>query len=234
MLGCLFFEYTYRIFGRALAYKFLYFVVPFYVLFARKAFAASRSYFEKIYGKLTWLEANKHFARQYMAMARTILDRVILLRAGSGAFSYEYDDNGERENLYEAEEGAIMLSAHFGNWDFVSGLAQDKKISVAMVMYQDKADQMGTYLRNARKDHPVEVIEVNEEEFTSLKILRHLRSGGALAIHGDRVWGTRTLSHDFLGAKAAFSGGSVFVVRRLPRAGVFVSGDEKKAMIATI
>ena len=109
-----------------------------------------------------------------------------------------------RENLYtalEAEKGAIVFLAHFGNWELLSlvygALIPDRAKAIAFPL---KNDPLNTYLWRHREQLSLKLIPRNR---AVRETLRALRNNQAIGFFADQNAGTEGVFVNFLGKPAS-------------------------------
>ncbi|HKO50901.1 MAG TPA: lysophospholipid acyltransferase family protein [Polyangiaceae bacterium] len=111
-----------------------------------------------------------------------------------------------REHLrsaLDAGRGVILVTAHIGPWDCAARLlAKDFSADVIVVMLAEP-DEAARQVHDAiRERNGVRVMHVGEHPLDALPLLRHVRSGGVVAIQLDRAApGGRALAVDLFGAE---------------------------------
>jgi KDO2-lipid IV(A) lauroyltransferase len=115
-------------------------------------------------------------------------------------FSHEHADRVIR--VAERGHGAIFVTAHCGSWDVAGSVLDRRGLKLGMVMAaEDDVDARELHDR-ARARHGIEVFHVGSDPLAALPLLRHLRSGGVVAMQIDRSpSGMRTRACDFFGAR---------------------------------
>ncbi len=99
--------------------------------------------------------------------------------------------------------GIIMVTAHTAGWETVGPvLARDQGLEILIVM-QPEADARARALHDeARKRAGVSIVHAGDDPLASLPLLRHLRSGGVVALQIDRsAPGMRTREVELLGER---------------------------------
>ena len=206
-----FFQLT-RLLGSWPAYAFLYPVVLFYTLTARAGRAASLQYQERLFGPSRG--PGQSFARAYrhiLAFARTLVDRALIATRGKDIFECSHHGLEHLQAAAAAKKGAVLITAHVGNWEVASGLLEGRLTArVALVAYRGEEERLARYLERASGPKP-RIIAVGESDLTSLAILHALRDGELVSMQGDRPMGPRVVRVPFLGAEAPFPVGPFIV-----------------------
>jgi lauroyl/myristoyl acyltransferase len=84
--------------------------------------------------------------------------------------------------------GVILVTAHIGPWDCAARLlAKDFSADVVVVMLAEPDERARRIHDSIRERTGVRVMHVGEHPLDSLPLLRHVRSGGVLAVQLDRA-----------------------------------------------
>jgi len=111
--------------------------------------------------------------------------------------------NGEahlREALSEGR-GVILVTGHIGPWDCAARLlAKDFRAPVLVVMLAEPDERARQVHDAVRERGGVRVVHIGEHPLDALPLLRHVQSGGVLAIQLDRAApGGRSLTVQLFG-----------------------------------
>jgi KDO2-lipid IV(A) lauroyltransferase len=127
-------------------------------------------------------------------------------------FSFEMEGNwAALTRARAAGRGALIVSAHLGNW-FSGGIAVARHgIPVRTVMYRNHAgdfmDQKVAKRGNLRQTF------VDDDPFSMMEVVRALREGEVVAMLGDKPWDARSIEVPFFGRPAKFPLGTVKLAR---------------------
>ncbi|MBW1680641.1 MAG: lysophospholipid acyltransferase family protein [Deltaproteobacteria bacterium] len=144
--------------------------------------------------------------RMFLNYGRYMVDYFLLPQLPPSEVRRFFGDLRGEHHLKEALDrgrGAILLSAHVGNWEFGGTMMRLEDYPLAVVAMSHNTRVTNGLVNRLRKGKGIEVIEVDRSPFSSLKILKHLRRNGVVAMIGDR---------DFLGTGKAvtFFGETVY------------------------
>lgn len=138
------------------------------------------------------------------------------LMAGRRRFDdiFRFEMEGNWPALLRARatgRGAILASAHLGNW-FGGGIAVARHgIPVRTVMYRNHAgdfmDQKVARRGNIRQTF------VNGDPFSTMEVIRGLRQGEVVAMLGDKPWDARSIDIPFFGKSCKFPVGTARLAR---------------------
>jgi lauroyl/myristoyl acyltransferase len=98
--------------------------------------------------------------------------------------------------------GAIVWTAHLGNWEFASRLLElhGRPVNVARVVEPGKPAE--TMLRELMTNDLLRIVQLNDDAMAPLKLLHALRANEIVAIQGDRVYQPFHADLPFFGARA--------------------------------
>ncbi len=137
----------------------------------------------------------------YRNFAVTIIDRLLFLLQGPPAFPYVSEGAEHIIELFAS--GGILLTAHMGNTEVAAGGpgASERMRKLTVVRVEAEGDHGRGLLLALPTDWQPRIIAVNRSEgFSTLSILRDLRAGAVVAMHGDRMVDDRKAVVQFLGA----------------------------------
>jgi predicted LPLAT superfamily acyltransferase len=204
VFGHWFFLALTRAFGRSVAYWVIY-PVTFYFLFASPvARTASREFLRRAVGPAHWLRSMIRTYRHLLAFARTMVDRAVFRTRGKSAFRYTEEGLHRIQEAAAAGSGAVLLTAHIGNWELAAGLLPASLGErLAVVAYEGERDRIAEFMKRSGGPQ-LRVIDVGRDFLASLEMIRALRGGALLAVQGDRPMGGQVVSVPFLGREARF------------------------------
>lgn len=204
VFGHWFFLTITRASGRALAYWVIYPVTLYFLITAPTARAASREFLRRALGPTDWLSSMIRSYRHLLAFARTMVDRALFRTRGKTAFRYSEEGIHLIQEAAAAGKGAVLLTAHVGNWELAGGLlsgAAGEKL--AIVAYEGERERIAQFMKRSGGPQ-FRIIDVGRDFLASLEMIRALRGGAVLAVHGDRPMGGQVIAVPFLGREARF------------------------------
>ena len=108
-------------------------------------------------------------------------------------------------------KGAILASAHLGNWHGGGVAISRQGVPVRVVMYRNHAgDVMDQKVARRAK---VRQTYIDSDPLSMVEIIRALRSGEVLAMLVDKPWDSRSLAVPFFGKPSYFPVGPVRLAR---------------------
>lgn len=211
-----------RLLGRAVTRTCIVSIVTFiYFCRDRSARQASREFLERVHGRppSRWL-----IFRHLYTFATVTLDRSFLLSGMLNKFDVSVE--GE-EHFEDLEQGAIIVTAHFGNFEIMRVMGQrDRDYTINVLL--DKQHNPDT-LRFLRQLNPAMADRIVDAATPGpqlvLKLAALLDENHLVGIMADRVMtGQRTMEHEFLGKKARFPYGPWAMAVILNRPVIFCFG----------
>lgn len=108
-------------------------------------------------------------------------------------------------------KGAILLSAHLGNWEFGGTMMRLSDYPLAVVALPHNTAATNALVNRFRENKGITVIEVDESPFSALPILKHLRQNGVVAMIGDKDFFGNGVPVSFFGKQVPFPVGPVTI-----------------------
>ncbi|MFC1850683.1 lysophospholipid acyltransferase family protein [candidate division CSSED10-310 bacterium] len=90
------------------------------------------------------------------------------------------------EKTLSLGKGAVLLTAHLGNWELGGYFLGRKKLAINVVYFPDRFSKIESFRSQSRKEMHVKEINVGEGTFAGLPIIRALRENEIVAMQGDR------------------------------------------------
>jgi KDO2-lipid IV(A) lauroyltransferase len=105
----------------------------------------------------------------------------------------------------EAGKGAILLTAHLGNWEMGGVLLKPLGVDLSVVYVPDQFADVEAFRARLRRATGVTGIAIHpRESLASLPVLRALRENRLVALQGDRDFNDKGVAMDFFGAPVSF------------------------------
>ena len=188
-------------------YAILVFVVPFYMLFARKRFLAIYRYFRKQHGYPPIKSLFKTYRNHYL-FGQMMLDRFAVY-AGQKNFKVDNPDNDLFLERVYAESGCIIASSHVGNPELCGYLLSQKTKRINSLIFGGEAKEVQKNRSKVLDDNNVRLIPVSAD-ISHLFILNEALTNGEMAnMPCDRAFGSaKTVECDFFNGKADFPVGA--------------------------
>lgn len=216
VLGFRFFVLFINFFGLGFTYKFLRLVVVYYYLFDKKPKNILLEFYTERLGR-TRKEALALVSKNFNLLGRSLVDRTAFLLGKKDQFNFKHIGHEYLKELDDKNTGAILVSAHLGNWDLAGNMLRstDLNSEVNIVLFAAEYEKTKEYLDQATGGQRFNIIPVSEDLSHIIKINAALKKGEFICIHGDRfVEGARTETCNFLGKEAKFPIGPFEIAAR--------------------
>lgn len=121
------------------------------------------------------------------------------------------DIKGEKilQNAMAKGKGAILLSAHVGNWEVGGSLLRILDYPLAVVVMAHNTPATNALVNRLRQNKGISVIEIDKSPFSAIEVLRHLSNNGIVAMGGDRDYFGTGREVKFLGINVRLPVGPV-------------------------
>jgi lauroyl/myristoyl acyltransferase len=110
--------------------------------------------------------------------------------------------------------GAILLSAHVGNWEIGGSVLRALDYPLAVVAMGHNTATANALVNRLRNEKGIGVIEVDQSPFWGVEILKHLRNNGVVAMNGDKDFFGLGRPITFFGQKVTFPVGPVVLAMK--------------------
>ncbi len=197
-------------------------VIPFYMLFDRRGYRASYSFYRKRlgYGPL------KSFAgvyRNFFSMGKIVIDRFAMY--GGRSFNFTFDENNCLSTLSKGEKGFVIASCHVGNFELAgySLSLGGKRLNALVFAEETKAVMAGREELFGRRN--IRMVPVSADLQHLFTVSAALADGEIVAVPADRLFGSeKKIRCCFFGEEASFPAGPYALAgaRNVPVVAVFV------------
>jgi predicted LPLAT superfamily acyltransferase len=208
-VGFWIFETVYKIFGLNVCYLFLYLVVPYYLLFDRRAVLSVMPYIEKKFPVSGFIAIYKHIYLIFLNLGRQLINRYVYL-SNKELFNITSKGLSKLLSLCDSrDKGCIMLTSHIGNWQLATEKLQslEQKVNIVMRLEENLAVKESLQLYSDKGN--IKIITPTIENLGGvLEITNALKQGEVVVMAGDRSYGADTVAVDFLGETAFFPYGA--------------------------
>ncbi len=184
------------------AYALLAPVSLYYVAREKTAIRAIKSFRRRLGLPISLVECWRHF----YSFGMNILDRYAFLARSKPPFRFTTINEEFILAALDRGKGAILLSAHVGNWEIAGNLLCDRiRKPVHYAMVDAEKPEVRSMFDKAIGNRRISIIPVNRGgmEFM-VEILNALRKNEIVCMHGDRMVGKKGRSVPFLGAPVTF------------------------------
>jgi predicted LPLAT superfamily acyltransferase len=203
--GFWFFEIFFRIFGLRGAYGFLYFVCLYYLIFDRQAVSSAKPYIVKRFPGSGLLARNYHTYRLFISQGRQLVDRMAAIVSNDKLFEIKLNGYNELFDLFrKSDNGVILLTSHFGNWQIALTSLNKLGKRVYLLMREEENQAVKDSLNVGNEKGDIRIISPEQAFGGVIEIMNVLKNGHIVSIMGDRSYGAKAFKVDFLGEKASF------------------------------
>ena len=205
-------------------YFFLVFVIPFYMLFARKGYLAIYSYFNEQHGytplKSFWKTYQNHFI-----FGQILMDRFAVYAGKKNLFRVDNPNNDLFLAMVDDPRGCIIASSHIGNPELCGYLLSQKTKRINSLIFGGEAEEVQKNRSKILENNNVRLIPVSNDMTHIFYINDALSNGEFVSMPCDRNFGSgKCVECDFLNGKADFPMGAfvLAVQYRAPVIALFV------------
>jgi predicted LPLAT superfamily acyltransferase len=226
-LGYSIFIFLLKYAGIGPAYFLLRFVAPYYIWFVPKA---TKPLYQLYQGHLHFSrrQSKKLVRKNILTFGQTLIDKIVVMSGLRHSFTVERTGGHYLNEMADAGNGGILVSAHLGNYELAGHLLQRLNSVINIVMYDGEAEQIKQYLDKITGPKTFNIIFIKEDLSHIYEMSAALRRNEFICIHADRfIKGNRTVEHDFLGSQAHFPLGPFVLASKLKAPVCFVFAVKK-------
>jgi len=198
--------------GVRAAYFLLRFVAFYYLIFSDKK--TSAFFFRKILGYGKWKTLQAIYSN-YRMLGQVLIDKVSVMAGVSKRFTFDFEGEKYLHQMSGEGKGGMIIGAHMGNGEFAGQLLERIQTKVNIVMYDAEHENLKRLFDSVEKERRINIIPIKEDFSHLFEIAKAFERNEFVAMHGDRsLPGTNTVSVDFLGKKAAFPTGPLYLASK--------------------
>ena len=187
-----------------LAYACMVPVIPFFMLFDRRAYRASYRFFRKRIGRGPLSSFFSVYANEFR-LGQIVVDRFALYAGRS--FHLQNDDRPVFKRLEEAEPGFVQLGSHAGNFEMAGYLLRPQK-RMGVLVFSGETETVMQQRSAVFSRSNIEMVPVSEDMSHLFKLNEILWDGGIVSMPGDRLFGSpKRFTCSFFGEPAPFPAG---------------------------
>jgi predicted LPLAT superfamily acyltransferase len=199
--------YYFRYGSLRVIYGLLYFIIPFYMIFARKGYRASAWYARHILHIKKWKVPFFVF-RNFYAFGTVFLDRFAIFGNPKRKFSFTIENNQLFTELLNQPQGFLIASAHLGNYEILSYSLEQYEKKIYPILYGAEAAVFQKLRTNLFQQKNIAPIILAEDGSHIFEINNALQNGDIVSMPTDRSLGNvKNFTIDFLGKPAPFPAG---------------------------
>lgn len=194
-----------------IGYALLFFIVPFYMLFARRRCLSIYHYFRRQRGCGAWRSWKKTYVN-HLIFGQTVLDKFAIFSGKSDRYQVTISGKAYFEAAVAAGKGIILAGAHVGNPEVAGYLLNTGNIPVSGIVFAKEAAAMQAFRRRTFGRQGVDLIPVEADLSHIFRIHQALQQKSIVTLPCDRVFtGNKNQSFPFLNGKAVFPLGAFYL-----------------------
>lgn len=213
-----------------LAYLFLYFIIPFYLIFDRKGYHAIYWYSKHCINKKRSFHLPFIF-KNFYNFGQVFIDRFALFGNPENRFEFIYENKEIFDQYLKGEKGFLVTSAHVGNFELLSYSIDKIEKILHPILFGGEAEVFQKLRSAVFSDKNIEPIILNEDGSYIFEINNSLQKGGIVSMPADRTIGnSKVFTTQFLGHPATFPLGVFHIASSLdvPILTIFVVKEKYK------
>lgn len=223
VLGYKFFILIIKTLGLGGTYFILRFVTFYYYIFAKNNRKAILSFYTEALG-FSKKEARKTARKNFFYFGQTLVDRFAFLLNKADKITYSFVNESTLLAIKEKGEGAILLSAHVGNWETAGNLLKHRVSNrINVVMLDDEYEKIKDFVNESTGGSKFNVIPIKNDLSHIIKIKNALTADEFIAIHADRFMdGAKNIELNFFNKPVKFPYGPFLMASKFKVPVVFV------------
>lgn len=232
LFGYRFFLLLIRLLGIRAAYLFLGLVVVYFIPFAPKATRATWRYARHI---LRYNPVRSFFFLflSYYRFGQTLIDKVAIGSGLTDGYSFDFDDTlPDFLRVLDSRRGAILISAHIGNWEIGAPFFREYGKKMNIVLFDAEYEKIKQLLAGSMKEVGYKLIPVNDDGLAHVFAINNALSNKEyVCMQGDRFTeGSKTIRARFMGQEAGFPAGPFVLASRMKVPVVFYFAVRERDM----
>jgi len=203
-LGHAIFHWLIRLLGVRAAYVLLAFIIPYYVIFRRSARQAAAPYLRHRFPRSSSLGRLVATIRYFYAFGRVLIDQAAMGILGPEHFTVDFPGAQALHELAQNDAGLVLLTSHVGGWQTAMAKMDALESPVHFQLQLETHTAGRHFFDLAGQSAHFHVISPSSFLGGMVELANALQAGECIAVMGDRAWGGRTRTAEFLGEPAAF------------------------------
>jgi len=224
LLGYKIFVFSVRKIGLNFSYFLLIFVALYYFLFAWKSNKTTYYYFRKRL-EFSAFKSVIGLYKSYYVFGQTLIDRILISSGKRDRFTYEFDGIENIKEAYKNQEGAIMISAHIGNFEVSEYFFEDigENFVTNIVTTDLERQKIKEYIEKLSIKSNMKYLLIKEDMSHIFTFKNALDNNEFICMTGDRYMEkAKFIEKEFLGEKAKFPRGPFLLSSRFKVPVLFV------------
>jgi predicted LPLAT superfamily acyltransferase len=179
-------------------------VVPFYLIFARKARNAVYRFFRLRTGRTRW-QSFLAVCKNHFVFGQIILDRFAVFAGRQRFFEIDIIGDEHFRRLLDGDKGFLIAGAHVGNFEICGYLLNSGTKRINALVYPGETKTVQQNRARRLTPHNVNLIPVDPAMTHLFAINSALGNGEIVSMPCDRNFGSaKTVRCRFMGAEASF------------------------------
>jgi len=192
--------------GLRAGYFCLFFIVPYFYLFAPRAKTSLNQYWRNLESEKSWLWRQLQILRHFFVFGQVLMDRIYQSYYQELKFGIANEGPIYIGEVAASKRGWVFIGAHTGGWD-ISTLffrKDQRSARLGMVHFLGEGLTFDKVLARASEDSRVDSIASGGSEGTLLTVRQYLEDQRHVGFLADRAIGTQVELIPFLGKLAPF------------------------------
>jgi len=187
-------------------YPVLYLIIPFCLLFARKANRPIYQYYRQMIGLGKW-DAFRGNVRTAFVFGRVVLDKFAIWAGNKKQFQIHrrHEDEALIDQLLSHEKGFIFAGSHIGNFELMGQAMEQDRKRINCIIFGGESRLVQSHRDEVFEKNNVNLIPVSADMSHLFAIKEALDKGEVVAILSDRMFDSnKKETVPFLGHPADF------------------------------
>lgn len=217
LLGYKIFVFSIRNLGLRFSYTLLLFVAFYYCLTSWKSNKSIFTYLRK-HQQFSFFKSLIGVYRSYYVFGQTLIDRIMISSGNRERFTYEFDGIENIKKKLRENKGAILISAHVGNFEISEYFLEDVNDNLVtnIVTTQSEQENIKNYLDQFSLKSRMKYILIKNDMSHIFEMKEALDKNEFICITGDRyLSGQKLLKAKVLGEEAYFPAGPFLIGAKL-------------------
>ncbi len=192
-------------FGPKTVYMLLYFICPYFYLFAPKAVKSHNQYFKILYPEMGFLKRQFLIVQTFYKLGQVLIDNLYTQSDDSKYFSLSRNGRDHIRETLEKNKGFILVGSHVGGWMFSSKIFNaDKTLGIELPTINIVEFDTGAGNRSKDKIESSKINFItNSDNAAIFKINQAITQNEIVIFMGDRVVNHNIELVPFMGKLAA-------------------------------
>ena len=187
--GQKFLFFIFKIIPVCLLYPILFFVIPIYIITDKQKFLPIFNYFRNQFQNSKW-KAFWNSYWNYIVFGQIVLDKFAILVGKTKQFKFEIIGHDFLDEVYNAQKGCLIASAHIGNFEMAGVALKDKQLKINSIIFSGETENMKQQRNSVYSNSNINTIVFSSDMSHLFKIKEVLEKKEFLTILCDRNFGS--------------------------------------------